>query len=43
LDGGEGDVEDRLVQDDHQHPGAQHDEGEPAGIAAIGHESDRNR
>ena len=34
LDRGQGDVHDRLVEDDHQHPDAEDDEGDPTGAAA---------
>ena len=34
LDGGQGDVHDRRVEDDHEHPGAQDREREPAAVAS---------
>ena len=36
LDGRQGHVHDRLVEDDHEHPRAQDHEGQPAGIAGSG-------
>ena len=39
LDGGQRHVHDRLVEDDHQHPRAEDDEGQPAGVAGGMHGS----
>ena len=36
LDRGQGDVDDRRVEDDHQHPRAEDVEGEPAGAVVAG-------